>query len=84
MGTNLQYTKKTWNQWVVKNEKAKAIPGAIEFINYVSNQTKAKVFFISNRYEKYPCQTQSEDLEEATINNLRKHCCERFFWRKLI
>ncbi|MDJ0726783.1 MAG: HAD family acid phosphatase [Prochloraceae cyanobacterium] len=71
VGTELKNTTQSWNQWV-KAKKAKAVPGAIEFINYVNRATNVKLFFISNRYEKYPCQRNSQDLEIATIDNLKQ------------
>ncbi|MBD2341826.1 5'-nucleotidase, lipoprotein e(P4) family [Calothrix sp. FACHB-156] len=59
----------TWNQWI-KEEKAKAIPGAVEFIDYV-NKNGGKVFFISNRDEKSVKSSKINDLKIATINNLK-------------
>ncbi|MBD2505394.1 5'-nucleotidase, lipoprotein e(P4) family [Anabaena azotica] len=59
----------TWNQWI-KVEKAKAVPGAVEFVNYV-NKNGGKVFFISNRDEKSIKTSKNNDLEIATINNLK-------------
>lgn len=71
VGNNTKDTIELWNQWV-KSEQAEAIPGAIEFIEYVANNTNVRIFFISNRYEKYPCDSQVQDLEIATIDNLKK------------
>lgn len=59
----------TWNQWI-KEAKAKAIPGAVEFINYVNNNG-GKVFFISNREKKSVKNSKNNDLEITTINNLK-------------
>ncbi len=47
-----------WNQWV-ELAKAKAVPGAVDFLNYAAKKG-AEVFYITNR-------TQSE----ATIRNLK-------------
>lgn len=43
------YSKADWIEWG-KQQKAKAVPGAVEFLNY-SESTGVKVFYISNRYE---------------------------------
>ena len=51
----------TWNQWI-KAEKAKAVPGAVEFVNYV-NKNWGKVFFISNRDVKSVKTSKNNDLE---------------------
>ncbi|MEH2438540.1 MAG: 5'-nucleotidase, lipoprotein e(P4) family [Nostoc sp.] len=69
LDTNNGFQLTTWNQWI-KEEKAKAIPGAVEFVNYV-NKNGGKVFFISNRDEKSVKNAKNNDLEIATINNLK-------------
>ncbi|MBE9001433.1 5'-nucleotidase, lipoprotein e(P4) family [Nostoc sp. LEGE 12447] len=69
LDTNNGFEITTWNQWI-KEEKAKAVPGAVEFVNYV-NKNGGKVFFISNRDEKSAKDAKSNDLEIATINNLK-------------
>lgn len=48
-----------WDEWVMKAE-AKPVPGALEFLQFASSQG-AKVFYISNRKEKF---------KEATLSNL--------------
>jgi len=68
--TNEKDTIQLWNKWVLK-EQAKAIPGAIEFIKYVRENTNAKIFYISNRFERFPCTNPTSELEIATINNLK-------------
>lgn len=51
---------KTWYAWGEKRE-AKAIPGAVDFLNYASKKG-VKVFYVSNR----------DDVQaQATIDNLR-------------
>lgn len=67
--SDLNFTPATWNKWV-KAAKAKAIPGAIEFVNYVS-ANKGKVFFVSNRAESSTKKHKNNDLELATIANLK-------------
>jgi 5'-nucleotidase (lipoprotein e(P4) family) len=69
LDTNKGYQTPTWNQWV-KAEKAKAIPGAVEFVNYVNNNG-GQVFFVSNRTEKSLKNSPNNDVEIATINNLK-------------
>ncbi|MEH1950331.1 MAG: 5'-nucleotidase, lipoprotein e(P4) family [Nostoc sp.] len=69
LDTNNGFEITTWNQWI-KEEKAKAVPGAVEFVNYV-NKNAGKVFFISNRDKKSAKDAKSNDLEIATINNLK-------------
>ncbi|MBN3908285.1 MAG: 5'-nucleotidase, lipoprotein e(P4) family [Nostoc sp. NMS1] len=69
LDTNNGFEITTWNQWI-KEEKAKAVPGAVEFVNYV-NKNGGKVFFISNRDEKSAKDAKSNDLKIATINNLK-------------
>ena len=55
----LAYSPKTWKEWT-SLAKAKAFPGAVEFLNYAVSKGCA-VFYISNR---------EEDEEEATVRNL--------------
>jgi len=54
------FNSKDWDLWVSKR-KAKAIPGAVEFLNY-ANSKGVKVFFVSNR---------EESQKQATIDNLK-------------
>jgi 5'-nucleotidase (lipoprotein e(P4) family) len=66
--SNEQFNYESWSQWVLA-QQATAIPGAIDFINYVQNQG-GKVFFISDRSEKISETSDHNDLETATIANL--------------
>ena len=68
--SNEQFSPHTWNQWV-KAEKAEAVPGSVEFINYVNNHN-GTVFFVSNRDESTTNDSKNNDLELATISNLNK------------
>ncbi|MCF6183275.1 MAG: 5'-nucleotidase, lipoprotein e(P4) family [Bacteroidales bacterium] len=59
--TGTSYNEKSWSKWV--NEKqAKALPGAVNFMNYVKGKG-VDVFYISNRNVKYL---------QATLENLKK------------
>jgi 5'-nucleotidase (lipoprotein e(P4) family) len=55
------YSETSWNAWV-REEKATALPGALDFVNYARSQG-VELFYISNR---------SEEVRAATINNLIK------------
>ena len=55
------YNEATWGAWV-KEEKAKALPGALAFTRF-ADQHGVRVFYISNR---------AQDLDQATLENLRK------------
>lgn len=58
--TGTSYNEKSWSKWV--NEKqAKALPGAVNFMNYVKEKG-VDVFYISNRNVKYL---------NATLENLK-------------
>lgn len=69
LNSNNGFELTTWNQWI-KVEKAQAVPGAVEFVNYV-NKNGGKVFFISNRDESSAKNAKTNDLEIATMNNLK-------------
>jgi 5'-nucleotidase (lipoprotein e(P4) family) len=69
LDSNKGYETTTWNQWI-KAEKAKSVPGAVEFVNYV-NKNGGKVFFLSNRNAKSVKTSKINDLEISTINNLK-------------
>ncbi|MBD2132639.1 5'-nucleotidase, lipoprotein e(P4) family [Sphaerospermopsis sp. FACHB-1094] len=69
LDSNQGFELSTWNQWI-KAEKAKAVPGAVEFVNYV-NKNGGKVFFVSNRNAKSVKTSKINDLEISTINNLK-------------
>lgn len=69
LDSNNVFQPATWNQWV-QQAKAKAIPGAVEFVNYVNNNG-GKVFYISNRDKSSTKDSKNNDLEIATIKNLK-------------
>ena len=56
----LPFTAQTWLEWG-ERRSAKAIPGAVEFLNYASGKG-VRVFYVSNRFN-----TQ----KQATIDNLK-------------
>ncbi len=65
--TDNKFSSDTWNLWV-REAKAKAVPGAVDFVNYV-NARGGKVFFVSDRSQG---STPEENaLERATIENLK-------------
>jgi 5'-nucleotidase (lipoprotein e(P4) family) len=70
INTNNSFNSQTWNQWV-KDQKALAIPGAVDFVNYVNNNG-GKVFFVSNRGKSSTNKVNDYDLEIATMNNMIK------------
>ena len=70
VNTNSQFSNATWYEWI-KSEQAKAVPGAVDFINYVDTNG-GKVFFISDRDESSTGLSSNNDLEQATIDNLQK------------
>jgi 5'-nucleotidase (lipoprotein e(P4) family) len=47
IGKNFGYSSDTWNKWM-DAAQAKAVPGAIEFLNYAS-QKGVEIFYITNR-----------------------------------
>jgi len=57
----LPFTPEVWTQWV-NERKAKAIPGAAEFLTYASGKG-VKVFYVTNRDEIH---------RQATIDNLQQ------------
>lgn len=69
IGQDQGYSNATWNQWV-QDAEATALPGAVEFVNYI-NMNGGKVFFISNRNIS-STQSGNNDLEKATIYNLKQ------------
>ncbi len=58
---NTSFNDATWVDWV-KEEKATAIPGALEFVR-AATARGVTVFYVSNR---------AADLQVPTLNNLRK------------
>lgn len=59
--TNTPYNSKDWFAWTALR-KAKAIPGAVEFLNYAVSKG-VRVFYISNR--------DDQNEKQATIDNLK-------------
>jgi len=59
--TKKGYSKESWAIWC-SEERAKAIPGALDFANYVTAQG-GKVFYVSNR---------NKSEYQHTVNNLQK------------
>lgn len=57
---NIDYTPDTWKDWTDK-ASAKAIPGAVEFLNYVKSRG-VEVFYVSNR---------NENEVESSIENMK-------------
>lgn len=55
------FNSKDWYAWT-SMRKAKAIPGAVDFVNY-ANSKGVKVFFVSNRDDKVE--------RQATLDNLK-------------
>lgn len=58
---NTSYNRKSWVEWG-NLEKAQAIPGSLDFLQYASEKN-IEIFYVSNRY--------SEQLE-STVNNLKR------------
>jgi len=58
---NKQYSSKSWNAWV-NEERAKAMPGAVEFYNYAVEQG-VHVVYLSNR---------DHATLDVTIENMKK------------
>lgn len=58
---NKEYSSKAWSDWV-RLEKATAVPGAVQFLQYAKKRG-VQVFYISNR---------RENLLKPTMENLRK------------
>lgn len=67
--TNNRFNSNSWNQWVGA-KKAVPIPGAVEFVKYI-NAHDGKVFFISDRSKNHQKDNAENDLEVATIENLK-------------
>ncbi|WP_301098354.1 5'-nucleotidase, lipoprotein e(P4) family [Otariodibacter sp.] len=59
---NKGFDSAAWTRWV-NAKQAKAIPGAIEFNNYVNNH-KGTVFYVSNR--------KDNDEKKSTVENLKQ------------
>ncbi len=55
------YSSESWAEWV-KMEKARAIPGSVEFLNYAASNG-VKVFYITNR---------KMDGYDSTLKNLKE------------
>ncbi|GLQ98598.1 5'-nucleotidase, lipoprotein e(P4) family [Dyella mobilis] len=56
-----EYNEADWAKWC-KEERARALPGAVEFTQFAAKHGVA-VIYISNR---------AQDLDQATLDNLRK------------
>lgn len=56
-----EYSEFTWAQWV-REEAAKALPGAVAFTQFAAHHGVA-VYYLTNR---------AKDLDEPTLDNLRK------------
>ena len=56
------YSSESWTEWC-KLEKAQAVPGAVEFLNY-ADSLGFNIFYITNRKKKF--------VEKSTIENVRK------------
>lgn len=65
IGKDYGYSDKTWKAWA-EDRSATAIPGAVEFLNYVV-ETGGDVFYITNR-KSIPA--KNIDLKAATMENL--------------
>ena len=57
---NLPFVQSNWTNWV-NMRKAKAIPGAVDFLNYAASKG-VRVFYVTNR---------NEAEKQATIDNLK-------------
>ena len=66
LGKDYGYSDKTWQAWS-EDRSATAIPGAVEFLNYVV-ETGGDVFYITNR-KSMPAKNM--DLKAATADNLK-------------
>lgn len=64
----VQFTSASFNQWNL-TQLQKAIPGAIDFSNYV-NANGGKVFFVTNRALSSTGNPSNNNVELATIANL--------------
>jgi 5'-nucleotidase (lipoprotein e(P4) family) len=67
--TNSRFTASSWNEWIAAKQ-AVAVPGAVEFVNYVNTQG-GKVFFITDRTKSSQKDGIGNDLEVSTIDNLK-------------
>ncbi|MFT6927994.1 MAG: 5'-nucleotidase (lipoprotein e(P4) family) [Psychromonas sp.] len=66
IGKDYGYSNDTWKAWG-EDESATAIPGAVDFLNYVV-ETEGDVFYVTNR-KSIPA--KNIDLKEATMENLK-------------
>jgi 5'-nucleotidase (lipoprotein e(P4) family) len=66
IGKDYGYSDDTWKAWS-EDRSATAIPGAVEFLNYVV-KTGGDVFYITNR-KSMP--EKNNDLKAATMENLK-------------
>ena len=66
--TNTPYNPKDWYAWT-NMRKAKAIPGAVEFLNYAVSKG-VKVFYVSNRDETNEKQSTIENLKSVGFTDV--------------
>ncbi len=66
--TNTPYNPKDWYAWT-NMRKAKAVPGAVEFLNYAVSKG-VKVYFVSNRDETNERQATIDNLKSAGFNDI--------------
>ena len=66
--TNTPYNPKDWYAWT-NMRKAKAIPGAVEFLNYAVSKG-VKVFYVSNRDETNEKQSTLENLKSVGFTDV--------------
>lgn len=58
---NIPYSHEHWLKWTMHEKRAKALPGAVEFLKYADSMN-IKIFYISNR---------TEEEKAATIDNMK-------------
>lgn len=68
---NSHYTKETWIAWG-KEEKAKAIPGALAFFKYAESKG-VTIFYLSNRYNIQKAETMNNLIKFGFPNVDSKH-----------
>lgn len=65
------FTGETWTKWVDARQSG-AIPGAVEFVNYV-NATGGTVFFVSNRRDDIEKAGTIDDMHRLGFSNVNEH-----------
>ena len=72
VGTENVYSSKTWDKWMQAAE-AKAIPGSVEFLNYVYEQG-VETFYVSNRKMATGYEGTMKNLQDLGYPNVdEKH-----------